>query len=170
MSKNPGGFMHPNCLSAVVSALVLTLSAPYAAPNGPSVIADFGELVRHLESGGSVAVVIDLGAVGLAEEYGVVPDEMAQVTGFTPADFTVYSCPDRAEGYNCLILISAATLVNTLTTSNFKTTAVKVFDDGAVEINLITYRFLFDSFVKRTVEARLATTSEDPAGVYIYRR
>ena len=48
---------------------------------------------------------------------------------------------------------------------------VKVFSDGAVEVT-VEYFSLPDygSLFSTTADARLATTPDDPAGVYIYER
>jgi hypothetical protein len=157
-------------VSAAVSVLALTFSAAYAVPDGPGVIADFEELVRHLESGGSVAVVVDLDAVGLVAEYGEDVDVELQMLGFMPTSFSVYRYSDRTEGYTYLAISSTATLVNTPTGPIFETMDLKISNDGSVEIGATAYYSAIDSFSELTAKARLASTPEDPAGVYVYRR
>lgn len=152
--------------------LVLSLAFPlsYAFPNDAVIIADFGELVRHLENGGSVAVVVDLGAVGPVEGYEENPGFVSDVFGFSPVAFAIYRYGGGTEGYSYLVLNSAAELVYTRSTRGFATKAVEISEDGSVEIRIEIYYPATDSFSESTATARLATTREDPAGVYVYRR
>lgn len=152
--------------------LVLSLAFPlsYAFPNDAVIIADFRELARHLENGGSVAVVVDLEAVGPFEGFDKSPDFMSSVIGFSPVGFAMYRYGDGTEGYRYLVLNSGAKLISIQSTPGFETNSIEISEDGSVEIRVRIYYPTVDSFSESTAMARLATTREDPAGVYVYRR
>lgn len=155
---------------AVVLVLSLTFSVSDAFPNDAVIIANFAELVSHLENGGSVTVVVDLEAVGPVEGYDESRGFISDVIGFSPVGFAMYRYGDGTEGYSYLVLNSAAKPVNVKSTPGFETNVVKIFEDGSVEIHADVYYPATDSFSELTAMARLATTREDPAGVYVYRR
>jgi hypothetical protein len=152
-------------LYALVLVLSLTSSVSYAFPNDAVIIADFGELARHLENGGSVAVVVDLEAAGPVEGFEENPGFVSDVFGFSPVSFAMYRYGDGTEGYSYIVLNSAAGLVGTRSTN-----VVKISEDGSAEIRVRIYYSATDSFSESTATARLATTREDPGGVYVYRR
>jgi hypothetical protein len=162
--------MHSVFIHTVVLVLSLTFPLPYAFPNDAVIIADFGELVRHLENGGSVAVVVDLEAVGSVEGYEESPGFVSDVIGFSPVGFAMYRYGGGTEGYSYIVLNSAAELVDTRSTPGFETNVVKISEDGSAEIRVRIYYSATDSFSESTATARLATTREDPGGVYVYRR
>jgi hypothetical protein len=157
-------------LYALILVLSVTFSVSDAFPNDTVIIADFGELVRHLENGGSVTVVVDLEAVGPVEGYDESPGFISNVIGFSPVGFAMYRYGGGTEGYSYVVLSSAAKLVETQSTPGFETKVVKISEDGSVEIRTGIYHPATDSFSESTAVARLATTREDPAGVYVYRR
>lgn len=163
--------MYIKTLSVTVLTAFLTVTGARAAAVGSGVLPDLDAVARYLESGGSVRVILDLDAVGLIHEYGIQPDVAARFAGFTPDGFTSYKSDSQAEGYSYLLLTSDTRLVTTAPAAYLETTTVKILGDGSVEITVNQYMLPdYGTVIEFSADARLATTPDDPAGVYIYPR